>query len=594
MLNIVSDMQDSSVSMTIERAKDFDADYYFEGDGELPVVSGNTNALPYKTDVYKDSILMIVANSDHCVSTYRFNPLRGGVIRFDGDSILCGGGEIPSIVSTVVEGGNGNYTYQWQYMNIYTVDYVNIEGATNKDYTPNAVSVETSYRRLTTDGEYTSVSNVIKVNIRPLPKTTDIVPSLSDSVLKSYSLKSTQYSVEKLPSLNLNLIDTISDADIVTWQKSYDNKKWEDVELQESNDSGVYKMAVVDTIENVYYRTVATSTCGEHTSKAYKVATLYASVILDEELVLRDSVCVGRNMSIEYKKDYPGVYEYSYKMIDFDGKGVYPYVSSSSFDSKVNLTDSTRVPYGVFIENPKHSFDVEISRWVKTTGARSTILVHFYVNDLSAKYKYIVDGVESHESGEKKNTVRLNQGSRVVFTPEITGGLESKTYKWNLIAPLNVEYYQRYGGNVGRDGLTSEKESPVCYFYNEGAYTITMQVTDDMCTSTISDTAMYIGGAGSLRSYSVSASFDEEVFDYVELNRTELGYVEVYPTHFSDEINIFTDFSTEQHYEIYNTLGKKELEGYYRGSVKINATDIPSGSHILKTADRVVRVMKTK
>ena len=81
------------------------------------------------------------------------------------------------------------------------------------------MSVETSYRRLTTDGEYTSVSNVIKVNIRPLPKTTDIVPSVSDSILKLYSLKSTQYSVEKLPSLALSLVDTISDADIV--QRTY-------------------------------------------------------------------------------------------------------------------------------------------------------------------------------------------------------------------------------------------------------------------------------------------------------------------------------------------------------------------------------------
>lgn len=594
MLNIVSDMQDSSVSMTIERGKEFAADYYFEGDGELPVVSSNTTTLPYKTDVYKDSILMLVANSDHCVSAYRFNPLRGGVVRFDGDSVLCGGSDIPAIVSTLVEGGNGNYTYQWQYKNIYTADYVNIEGATDKEYTPNPVSVETSYRRLTTDGEYTSVSNVIKVNIRPLPKTTDIVPSVSDSVLKSYSLNKTQYSVEKLPSLDMSLIDTISDADIVTWQKSYDNIKWEDLESQDANESGVYTIAVVDTIENVYYRTVATSSCGEHTSKAYKVTTLYASMILDEELVLHDSVCVGGSVGIKYKKDYPGVYEYSYRAIDFEGDGIYPLTSSNTISSEVIQSDSTRFSYGIIIKKPKHSFDVEITRWVKKTGARSTKLVHFFVNDLSAKFNYVVDGVESHESGEKKNSVRLNQGSRVVFSPEITGGLEDKSYKWNLIAPLNVDYYQRYGGNVGRDGLTSEKESPVCYFYNEGAYTITMQVTDDMCTSTISDTAMYIGGAGSLRSYSVSASFDEEVFDYVELNGTELGYVEVYPTHFSDEINIFTDFSTEQHYEIYNTLGKKELEGYYRGSVKINATDIPSGSYILKTADRVVRVMKTK
>lgn len=594
MLNIVSDMQDSSVSMTIERGKEFAADYYFEGDGELPVVSSNTTTLPYKTDVYKDSILMLVANSDHCVSAYRFNPLRGGVVRFDGDSVLCGGSDIPAIVSTLVEGGNGNYTYQWQYKNIYTADYVNIEGATDKEYTPNPVSVETSYRRLTTDGEYTSVSNVIKVNIRPLPKTTDIVPSVSDSVLKSYSLNKTQYSVEKLPSLDMSLIDTISDADIVTWQKSYDNIKWEDLESQDANESGVYTIAVVDTIENVYYRTVATSSCGEHTSKAYKVTTLYASMILDEELVLHDSVCVGGSVGIKYKKDYPGVYEYSYRAIDFEGDGIYPYTSSSTISSEVIQSDSTRFSYGIIIKKPKHSFDVEITRWVKKTGARSTKLVHFFVNDLSAKFNYVVDGVESHESGEKKNSVRLNQGSRVVFSPEITGGLEDKSYKWNLIAPLNVDYYQRYGGNVGRDGLTSEKETPVCYFYNEGSYTITMQVSDGMCSSTVSDTSMYIGGEGTLRSYSVSASFENEIYDYIELNGTVLGYVEVYPTHISDHFTIYTDCVEPQHYEVYNAQGSIVAEGDYNGSVDVDTDRFIPGSYMVKTVGKVVRLIKSK
>lgn len=595
-LELISNMQDSSVSMTIERGKEFAADYYFEGDGVMPVVSGNNTTLPYKTDVYKDSILMLVANLDHCVSTYRFNPLRGGVIRFDGDSILCGGGEIPAIVSTVVEGGNGNYSYQWQYMNIYTADYVNIDGATDKDYTPKAVSVETSYRRLTTDGEYTSVSNVIKVNIRPLPKTTDIVPSVSDSILKLYSLNSTQYSVEKLPSLELSLVDTISDADIVTWQKSYNNVEWEDVEMQESNENDIYKLAVVDTTEIVYYRVVATSSCGEHTSKAYKVTTLYASVILDEELVLRDSVCVGGDVYIRYKKDYPEVYEYSYRIINYEGEGAFPYSNSrgSSWSRENILTDSTKVSYGAIFMSPKHSFDVEITRWVKKTGARSSKLVHFYVNDLSAKYNYVVDGVESHESGEKKKSVQLNQGSRVVFSPEITGGLEDKTYKWNLIAPLNVEYYQRYGGSAGRDGLTSEKESPVCYFYNEGSYTITMSVSDGMCSASVSDTAMYISETGALRSYSVSASFDDEVFDYVELNGVGLGYVEVYPTHFSNHISIYTDCMEPQHYEMYDALGAKVLEGEYTGNVDVETSQLIPGNYVMKTVGKVIRILKSK
>lgn len=595
-LEVISNMQDSSVSMTIERGKEFAADYYFEGDGVLPVVSGNNTNLPYKTDVYKDSILMLVANLDHCVSTYRFYPLRGGVIRFDGDSILCGGGEIPAIVSTVVEGGNGNYTYQWQYMNIYTADYVNIDGATDKDYTPKAVSVETSYRRLTTDGEYTSMSNVIKVNIRPLPKTTDIVPSVSDSILKLYSLNSTQYSVEKLPSLALSLVDTISDADIVTWQKSYNNVEWEDVEMQESNENDIYILSVVDTTENVYYRVVAISSCGEYTSKAYKVTTLYASVILDEELVLRDSVCVGGDVYIRYKKDYPEVYEYSYRIINYEGEGAFPYSNSrgSSWSRENILTDSTKVSYGAIFMSPKHSFDVEITRWVKKTGARSFKLVHFYVNDLSAKYNYVVDGVESHESGEKKKSVQLNQGSRVVFSPEITGGLEDKTYKWNLIAPLNVEYYQRYGGSAGRDGLTSEKESPVCYFYNDGTYTITMQVTDGMCSATVSDTAMYISETGALRSYSVSASFDDEVFDYVELNGVELGYVEVYPTHFSNHISIYTDCMEPQHYEMYDALGAKVLEGEYTGNVDVETSQLIPGNYVMKTVGKVIKILKSK
>lgn len=109
--------------------------------------------------------------------------------------------------------------------------------------------------------------------------------------------------MEKLPSLELNLIDTISCADIVVWQKSYDRIKWEDVEVQEANAEGIYELALEDTTEIVYYRSVATSTCGEHTSKHYKVTTLYASVILDEELVLHDSVCVGSNVDIRFKKD---------------------------------------------------------------------------------------------------------------------------------------------------------------------------------------------------------------------------------------------------------------------------------------------------
>lgn len=601
-LEITSDMQDSSVAMSIERGKEFDSVYFFEGDGELPKVTGNTTALPYKAETYRDSILMLVANSDKCVSAYRFNPLRGGVISFDGDSVLCGGGEIPAIVATLTEGGNGNYSYQWQYKNIYTADYVDIDGANGKEFTPSAVNVETYYRRKTTAGEYTSLSNEIRINIRPLPKTADIEPSVNDSILKSYNLNFTQYSVEKLPSMDLTLIDSISDADMVTWQKSYDDGEWENVELQEVNEKGVYELAVVDTTDVVYYRAVATSTCGERTSKSYKVTTLYASVIMDEELVLTDSVCVGSQyVRIRYKKDYSDVYEYSYKTIDYEGSGVFELSSAKGegeypetyYSGRKNgLEDTTKVASGAIFTYPKHSFDVEVTRWVKSTGASSSKLIHFYVNELSAKFSYVVDGVENYESGEKRESVRLNQGSRVVFTPEIVGGLEEKRYKWNLIAPLNVGYYKTNGGDKGREGLVSERVSPVCYFYNQGSYPITMQVSDGMCKATVSDSALYISEA--TRGYLRSASFEEEVIEYVELESKELGYVEVYPTHISDQISIFSDYKKTLHYEVYNTLGVKVKEGDFTGNVMVDTDDLVPGSYAVKIAEKVIMVVKSK
>ncbi len=606
-LSVVSNMQDSSVTMSLDGGKSFASNYYFEGDGILPSISTNSTVLPYSAETYKDSILVLVAYADHCVSSYRMNPLRGGVISFDGDSVLCGGGDIPSIVSTNMEGGHGDYTYQWQYKNSSIPDFVDIEGATGKEYTPEAVSVETSYRRKTIDGEYISWSNVVKANIRPLPQTSNIYVSVGDSILDAYSLKYSEFSVEKVPSMDLSLRDSVSDADSVVWEQSYDNDEWVEIFSQAVVNNGVVEYLISDTAQVSYYRVKAVSGCGTSVSKAFKVTTLYASVIMDEELVLTDSICSGDQFArIKFKKELSDIYEYSYEAINYEGSGVFERKSSvreldhpyGYYSGKESLSDTAKVSSGAIFTYPKHSFDVVVTRWVKSTGASSRKLIHFFVDDFSAKFSYVVDGMDSHNAGEPVHSVRLNQGSRVVFTPEVESGLEDLSYKWSLIAPKNTDYYEKYGGSVGREGLTSEKESPVCYFYNGGDYYISMTVSDGLCSAVVKDSSLYINSQDTrgLRVYTRSASFDEEWFDFTEygLSSHSTGYVEVNPTNFKDFFTIYTDENGEQSYELFNTAGTKVLEGRYVGTTTVMTEGIEPGVYMLYTAGNVVKLVKTK
>ena len=78
------------------------------------------------------------------------------------------------------------------------------------------------------------------------------------------------------------------------------------------------------------------------------------------------------------------------------------------------------------------------------------------------------------------------------------------------------------------------------------------------------------------------------------MNGTVLGYVEVYPTHFSDHITIYTDCVETQHYEVYNALGSMVAEGDYNGSVDVDTDRFIPGSYMVKTVGKVVRLIKSK
>lgn len=604
-MSIESNVSDSSVVLNIQGSRSFDENYYFSGDGELPVASSNSILLPYKYDVYKDSILEIYAKQSYCVEPFVVNPLRGGVISIDGDTVLCGGSKISPIVATELEDGLeyvGLISYRWQYKNERTGDFINIDNATGKYYTPSVIDIPTTYRRLayTKNKQYMSISNELTITIKSLVTMTGITTNYSDSELDDFGLDHSQTSVLKTASLPMYLQDSVFNADRVLWQKSHDLNEWNTVETMERNSTNLYEMRISDTALIVYYRVIGLNDCGADTSKVFTVKTDIAPLITDDELVLLDTICDGDKFArIAYKNPRSDVYRYSYSLNTqnflalFDVKSSVPN-DRVTIDKTVIENDESLIEDGLAIFIPRESFDVTITRHVIATGATSKKVVHFVVDHFSSSFKYIVDGASEYPMGKTENSVRLNQGSKVSFIAEATSDVMSSSdisYKWYLIEPLNLKYYSTFGGSVGIEGLTSKSQSPSCYFYNAGTYNIRLEVTDGICKSTMSDSALYIDKS-TVRSYKVAAAFADE--DDVFENEAVDGplYVDVTPTLVKTSFDVFTNMEEGLPYEVTDEVGLKVKEGILSKTERIDATAWRSGVYIVNVNGMIFKVIK--
>ncbi len=84
------------------------------------------------------------------------------------DQTICAGTRPANIGGSTPQGGNNSFTYQWQ-VSINGSTYINITGATGKEYHPEALSVTTWYKRIVTSGACTVASTAMKVTVTPLP-----------------------------------------------------------------------------------------------------------------------------------------------------------------------------------------------------------------------------------------------------------------------------------------------------------------------------------------------------------------------------------------------------------------------------------------
>lgn len=604
-IDIVTQMQDSSVTLNISKSHYYAADFYFIGDGIMPEVTSNNVVLPYNCEQYKDSVLDLQVIYEYCVRPLSITPLRGGTISFDGDTVLCGGADVPAIVVTEISGGSAKdeIKYQWQYKNIYTPDFINIDGATNKTYVPQAIDVETVYRRVSTNGIYKSISNELTLSIRPLPSIVSISNNHSKEELEKMGLKYGKGYYEWIESLETYLIGTANYAEELLWEKSYDAESWVKQSVGDS-------LEITDKTAVVYYRMIATSSCGKDTSDVIKMISRQIDPI-DIEVGASQNICYEDFKDSEYLHFWiknsveKPQYKYSYT-VDCECDSIVlrtinqgingKYVPERIFEQGEILPFSlmcyiriSQVVDGQYMV-PKCDFTLNLTRHDTLYGLSISKSFNFQVNTLTADYSIDVEDGGEFRVGERK-TILLAQGNRVQFKENVTDTYNrdksNLKFKWVLEEPLNANFYYKYGGRLGLDGLTSELENPSCYYYNGGRYPMKLIVTDGECTSEIRDTSLYIPEESVRSSYNKPFSLEgsEEYEEYIDIIKRE--FIEINPKLITDYVMVHSSDPSKVHFvKMLDELSRVVWEGTFSGIVKIPTENLASGVYFIVVDER--------
>ena len=100
--------------------------------------------------------------------------VENNIITYNTQTTFCVSGDPAIITGSLPTGGNGSYTYQWR-ISTTSVNsgFIDIIGATSKDYDPGIITQSTWFRREVTSGTYQYLSNVISMTI--IPAVTNII-----------------------------------------------------------------------------------------------------------------------------------------------------------------------------------------------------------------------------------------------------------------------------------------------------------------------------------------------------------------------------------------------------------------------------------
>lgn len=125
------------------------------------------------------------------------NPVSGGIIVSDQSG--CSPFDPAEIISSApVKGFTGSLEYQWQ-SSADNIEFISIEGAVSEAYNPGDLTSTTWFKRLSkagcmTDWTGAAESNVVKIEVYPIPETPEI--TLAGDILTSNAIAGNQWYLE--------------------------------------------------------------------------------------------------------------------------------------------------------------------------------------------------------------------------------------------------------------------------------------------------------------------------------------------------------------------------------------------------------------
>lgn len=623
-LEIVTTHSDSSNTVNLyARDHNVDANYYFDGDGNVQTLQYGQNTLPYPAETYADSSLSIKYSADQCYSKYKVNPLRGGRIDRDGEFFVCNNNGTTRLNSAGIAGGTGEYTYQWQYRNEYFEgnEFIDIVGETNyyifienKD-----VSVKTWYRLVTKSGEYVAYSNVISLERQKTPTVSAITPKEDSTFFAENELEVTAGKIIKYPTIPITITARVKNAERIVWKYSDDGENWFNLfpELNVTTDDSV-SIVLNDSIEMRYYKVVAYNKCDvSSASPSMLVATkLDVSPILNSHITIsHQNSCKGDELITicdvikNDKKICTGDYFYVVSNITDD---LTYQIDKKTYTGCDTIEWNSTDPIQIVIPNLVEETEIYIERISRITGSSFIKKVQAGGNSFNSGFEFSVltqDKDKRYSSSEEK--VEIEQGALVQFYVEsnqpikkIVWMLEENGSSYHLDETyesyLNkgkeyaVARIKEYILNQNRSygGLYSTIENPHCYYYNAGEQRISMYIESESgCENFVTSKALYLPAEKVRNQSNKGNGFLEDEYIDVEEWISQQQEICIYPTITNDYITI-TYPQQEFEYAIIDESGKRLIYGSGENRIEVNISFLMQGNYLVKVNQSYFKIIK--
>ena len=320
------------------------------------------------------------------VAVYVYPQLGGGTI--SPSALTINYNTSPgSFLGTVGTGGNGQYTYQWQY-STNNVNWTSVPVGTQGYNTPGSLTVSTWYRRVTTSNNVSAISNTITITVYPQLLSGTLTPA---SQTLNYNAASATLTAAAATGGNGSFT--------YQWQSSPDNSTWTNVSAATAL---IYSPGLLTATR--YYRLVSTSN-GVSVNSATATVTVYPQVT---------TAITPTTSTINYNTS-PGLLTNTRA----GGNGTYTYQWQSSPDNSTwtNISGATGQNYtpGNLMATTYYRV-ITTSNSIAITSNTVTIIV----------YPLLVAGSISPASG---NVASGTSPGLLTGTPS-TGGNSTYVYQW--------------------------------------------------------------------------------------------------------------------------------------------------------------------